>query len=284
MDTYLERREGKQREGNLRGRRRGCFPRHRDRCPARAFLEGGAARHLVRGRCRHCAKKTATILAESGFVVHLQVTVRRSREPHLRQVEPPVVPGYRRCAPTLSGAGPAVFEVWQMWKSTRRARASRESRARSSAHSRKKAYPVPATKVIVNIPGERPYDVRIGADVLDGMGNYRAPHRRHGERAAHPSHLRRQRGSAVSRGGEGVASRSGLPRERDRRPRRRENEVCSRSQVRFGKRWRRLKLGRDCAVVALGGGVVGDLGRIHRIHVYARHHRGAGADVAARHG
>ena len=31
---------------------------------------------------------------------------------------------------------------------------------------------MPATKVIVNIPGERPYDVRIGADVLDGLGNY----------------------------------------------------------------------------------------------------------------
>ena len=26
--------------------------------------------------------------------------------------------------------------------------------------------------MIVNIPGERPYDVRIGADVLDGLGNY----------------------------------------------------------------------------------------------------------------
>ncbi len=26
--------------------------------------------------------------------------------------------------------------------------------------------------MIVNIPDERPYDVRIGADVLDGLGNY----------------------------------------------------------------------------------------------------------------
>lgn len=26
--------------------------------------------------------------------------------------------------------------------------------------------------MIVNIPGERPYDVRIGSDVLDGLGNY----------------------------------------------------------------------------------------------------------------
>ena len=27
-----------------------------------------------------------------------------------------------------------------------------------------------ATKVIVNIPGETPYDVRIGAGALDGLG------------------------------------------------------------------------------------------------------------------
>ena len=26
--------------------------------------------------------------------------------------------------------------------------------------------------MIVNIPDERPYNVRIGADVLDGLGNY----------------------------------------------------------------------------------------------------------------
>ena len=29
---------------------------------------------------------------------------------------------------------------------------------------------MPATKIVVNIPGEAPYDVRIGAAVLEGLG------------------------------------------------------------------------------------------------------------------
>ena len=29
---------------------------------------------------------------------------------------------------------------------------------------------MPATKIVVNIPGEAPYDVRIGATVLAGLG------------------------------------------------------------------------------------------------------------------
>lgn len=29
---------------------------------------------------------------------------------------------------------------------------------------------MPATKIVVNIPGETPYDVRIGATVLSGLG------------------------------------------------------------------------------------------------------------------
>ena len=43
---------------------------------------------------------------------------------------------------------------------------------------------MPATKIVVNIPGETPYDVRIGATVLAGLGESvrrldgvgRAPH------------------------------------------------------------------------------------------------------------
>ena len=33
---------------------------------------------------------------------------------------------------------------------------------------------MPATKIVVNIPGEAPYDVRIGATVLGGLGAHRA--------------------------------------------------------------------------------------------------------------
>ena len=134
MDTYLERREGKR--------------------VKEIFAEGGedAFRAIETDVLRELSSKeeplviscgggvvlreeNREILAESGFVVHLQVTVdeaasrisaRCSRISTLRA--------------NAVWSGPRCIRVWQMWKSTQRARASRESRARSSAHSRKKAY------------------------------------------------------------------------------------------------------------------------------------------------
>ena len=117
---------------------------------------------------------------------------------------------------------------------------------------------MPATKVIVNIPGERPYDVRIGADVLDGLGNYLC----HIDATANaprilvisddnvaPLYL--EEAKASLRAADYRVSEIVVPA----------GEKTKSVEV-AGEIWEAmagLKLGRDCAVVALGGGVVGDL-------------------------
>ena len=138
MDTYLERREGKR--------------------VKEIFAEGGedAFRAIETDVLRELASKeeplviscgggvvlreeNREILAESGFVVHLQVTVHeaasRISDKSSRPLFQDIDAARQRC---LERA--LCIRVWQMWKSTQRVRASRESRARSSAHSRKKAY------------------------------------------------------------------------------------------------------------------------------------------------
>ena len=117
---------------------------------------------------------------------------------------------------------------------------------------------MPATKVIVNIPGERPYDVRIGADVLDGLGNYL---RRVDATANAPrilvisddnvAPLYLEEAKASLRAADYRVSEIVVPA----------GEKTKSVEV-AGEIWEAmagLKLGRDCAVVALGGGVVGDL-------------------------
>ena len=117
---------------------------------------------------------------------------------------------------------------------------------------------MPATKVIVNIPGERPYDVRIGADVLDGLGNYL---RRVDATANAPrilvlsdtnvAPLYLEEAKASLRAANYRVSEIVVPA----------GEKTKSVEV-AGEIWEAmagLKLGRDCAVVALGGGVVGDL-------------------------
>ena len=112
--------------------------------------------------------------------------------------------------------------------------------------------------MIVNIPGERPYDVRIGSDVLDGLGNYL---RRVDATANAPrilvlsdtnvAPLYLEEAKASLRAADYRVSEIVVPA----------GEKTKSVEV-AGEIWEAmagLKLGRDCAVVALGGGVVGDL-------------------------
>lgn len=115
-----------------------------------------------------------------------------------------------------------------------------------------------ATKVVVNIPGEKPYDVRIGGGVLAGLG----------------AHVR----SACGIEGEGrsliITDSNVAPLYRDaardslKEAGLRVRDIVvpagedSKSISVLGEIWEamaQLGFGRDCVVVALGGGVVGDL-------------------------
>lgn len=115
-----------------------------------------------------------------------------------------------------------------------------------------------ATKVVVSIPGEKPYDVRIGGGVLAGLG----------------SHVR----NACSIEGEGraliITDSNVAPLYRDiardslKETGLRVRDIVvpagedSKSLSVLGEIWEamaQLGFGRDCVVVALGGGVVGDL-------------------------
>lgn len=117
---------------------------------------------------------------------------------------------------------------------------------------------MPATKVIVNIPGEKPYDVRIGADVLDGLGAY----------------LRKIDATANAPRILVISDTNVAPLYLDEAKRSladagyRVSDIVvpagenTKSLKIAGEVWEAmasLRLGRDCAVVALGGGVVGDL-------------------------
>ncbi|MEG0417401.1 3-dehydroquinate synthase [Gordonibacter sp.] len=115
-----------------------------------------------------------------------------------------------------------------------------------------------ATKVIVNIPGEEAYDVRIAANALEGLG------------------ARMRSVEALSQG-EGVlivTDSNVAPLYRDQAKaslaasgfRVRDIVVPAGEEAKSlavaGELWEamaQLSLGRDCVVVALGGGVVGDL-------------------------
>ena len=117
---------------------------------------------------------------------------------------------------------------------------------------------MPATKVVVNIPGEESYNVRIGADVLDGLGKYltkiekiaRAPRLVViTDTNVAPLYLAKAKESLRSAGFR--VSDITVPAGED-----------SKSLVVAGEIWEALAgigLTRDCAIVALGGGVVGDL-------------------------
>ena len=117
---------------------------------------------------------------------------------------------------------------------------------------------MPATKIVVNIPGEAPYDVRIGATVLAGLGESvrrldgvgRAPHLLVlTDSNVGPLYLEEAKSSLKAAGFR--VSDIVVPAGED-----------SKSLAVAGEIWSAmasLGLTRDCAVVALGGGVVGDL-------------------------
>ena len=117
---------------------------------------------------------------------------------------------------------------------------------------------MPATKIVVNIPGETPYDVRIGVSVLAGLGDSLRKLPQVGE-APHllmitdsnvgPLYLEQAKASCKAAGFRvsDIVVAAG--------------EDAKSVEV-AGEIWSamaELSLTRDCAVVALGGGVVGDL-------------------------
>ncbi len=115
-----------------------------------------------------------------------------------------------------------------------------------------------ATKVVVGIAGEMPYDVRIGAGVLEKLGI----HVRN-----NPAFAQTQRVLLVSDSHVmplyGASAKDALTRANFR-----VTEITvpagedSKSLEVIGEIWEamaQLGLGRDCLVVALGGGVIGDL-------------------------
>lgn len=117
---------------------------------------------------------------------------------------------------------------------------------------------MPATKVIVGIPGERNYDVRIGKGLLEGLGDYC----RHVEGASDapqmlvitdtnvaPIYLGKAKASLEAAGY--AASDVVVPAG--------ESSKCAEVLAEVWEAMAALGLGRDCAVVALGGGVIGDL-------------------------
>lgn len=117
---------------------------------------------------------------------------------------------------------------------------------------------MPATKIVVNIPGETPYDVRIGATVLAGLG---ASLKKLPAVAAAPRLLVLTDANvgplyldaataSLKEAGFRVSSIT-VPAGEE-----------AKSLAVAGEVWNAmaaLSLTRDCAVVALGGGVVGDL-------------------------
>lgn len=114
------------------------------------------------------------------------------------------------------------------------------------------------TKVVVNIPDEEPYDVRVGAGVLDRIGEHlrELPATKGASRIlivtdsnVAPLYLKRAHASIAEAGFK--VSDITIPA----------GEMAKNLDV-VGEVWEAmagLALERDCAVVALGGGVVGDL-------------------------
>ena len=117
---------------------------------------------------------------------------------------------------------------------------------------------MPATKVIVNLPDEAPYDVRIGAGVLGGLGAHVA---------ALPA-LASARRALVVTDGNVAPLYAARTKESLAQAGFRVSDIVvpageeSKSLEVAGEVWEAmaaLALGRDSVVVALGGGVVGDL-------------------------
>ena len=112
--------------------------------------------------------------------------------------------------------------------------------------------------MIVNIPGEESYDVRIGASALDSLGRRMrgVPALGQAERAlvvtdSNVAPLYRDRAKESLAAAGFRTSDIVVPAGED-----------TKSVEVAGELWEamaQLKLGRDCVVVALGGGVVGDL-------------------------
>ncbi|WP_165044492.1 3-dehydroquinate synthase [Adlercreutzia sp. ZJ138] len=117
---------------------------------------------------------------------------------------------------------------------------------------------MPTTKVVVNIPGESAYDVRVGAGALDRLGQHVRATAAGGkadrvlvitDSNVAPLYLAQAKRSLAAEGYR--VSDITIPAGED-----------SKSIAVAGEIWEAMaacSLGRDCVVVALGGGVVGDI-------------------------
>lgn len=118
---------------------------------------------------------------------------------------------------------------------------------------------MPATRINVNIPGEAPYDVRVGTDLLHGLGDSckrvaTLSHRPSllvlSDSNVSPLYLSSVKNALVSAGYR--VSDITVPAGEQAK------SIDVASEV--WEAMAQLRLGRDSAVIALGGGVVGDLG------------------------
>ncbi len=117
---------------------------------------------------------------------------------------------------------------------------------------------MPATRIVVNIPEETPYDVRVGEDLLQGLGAYckdlpalsSCPKMLViSDSNVAPLYLPAVRNSLLEAGYR-VSDISIAPGEESK-------AVAVAEEI--WEAMAHLGFGRDCCVVALGGGVVGDL-------------------------
>ena len=202
MDTYLERREGKRVKAHLRGVRArrvsarvetdvlGELAEPRSRCSCRA-----AAAWCTRDRePRHPG-------AGRGSSCYLQVIGRRGGRTHQRHVPArPLFQDLDAARERCERARPAVRATWPTPRWTRRARAWRPSRAEVQRRACEGRCVVPATKVIVNMPGRgalRRAHRRRRAGWAGRAASRGAPRARSAQAQRLVGDRRRQRGAAV---------------------------------------------------------------------------------------
>ena len=166
MDTYLERREGKRvkeifaqaGEDGFRAIETDVLRELAGKEPLLVSCGGGVVKR----------DENRAILRDAGFVVYLQVTADEAKS-RISDTSTRPCSGPRRRAQDVRGAPAPVRRGGRPHHRHRRQERGYH-RARSAERAREGGHPVPATKVIVNIPGEEAYDVRIGGGVLANLG------------------------------------------------------------------------------------------------------------------
>ena len=254
MDTYLERREGKRvkeifaqaGEDGFRAIETDVLRELAGKEPLLVSCGGGVVKR----------DENRAILRDAGFVVYLKVTADEAKSRISDTSTRPLFQDLDAARKTSEERLPLYAEVADLTIDT--AGKNVATIAREVQRAREGGHPVPATKVIVNIPGEEAYDVRIGGGVLANLG----------------AHLRKLPAFAESDRALVITDENVAPlyradaKEALAQAGFRVSDIAvpagegSKSIEVAGEIWEAmasLALGRDCVVVALGGGVVGDL-------------------------